>query len=237
MSCSSPTLGLANSPHSPSHCCPRRWLLCQALGASRGSGAVRTPVTAEPICVSSGILFPTPGFGDAALATPPCSTSSSAPFPPWGFHPRRPWDTSACPPVPVPAGNGAVPVQCFLTGEGRFVPASASFPCLSPFIFTPGCSHGMSLEQPRQSSDLALAPCLLLIRQPLLPGLPTAAPSLEKPGHSNLDTVCWCPACGAAWPHPIPWGRGRQDVPPGRNPARSQHLHHFPFLSPWSSLS
>lgn len=118
MSCSSPTLGLANSPHPTAALGGREVAsLPGFLGATRRSGAVETPVTAEPVCVSSDSLFRCPGFGDAAPRRSQCSTPSFAPSLPWGFHPKQPWDTLACPPLLLPAGNSAVPARA--VGEFR----------------------------------------------------------------------------------------------------------------------
>lgn len=146
---------------SPVHCCPWKQggaFSASLSGATRRSGAVETPLTAEPICVSSGSLFLTPCFwGCSSLLLPQFSTSSSAP--------SLPWDTLACPMSHCLQGTVLFLPRLWEKTEfsssqlGReglflFLPLSHVYP---PFIFTPGCSDGMSLEQPPQVSDLALA--------------------------------------------------------------------------------
>lgn len=113
-------------------------------GAPRRGGAGKVPVTAEPSVFPLAACSLPWLLGMQLPALPQCSTSSSAPSPPRGFHPKQPWDTLACPPLPQPEGEvlfcpgrGRDRVQCFLTGQGRFVPASASFPCLSPVYLHP----------------------------------------------------------------------------------------------------
>lgn len=196
---------------SPVHCCPWKQggaFSASLSGATRRSGAVETPLTAEPICVSSGSLFLTPCFwGCSSLLLPQFSTSSSAP--------SLPWDTLAC------------PMSHCLQGTVLFLPRlwerqSSVLPSWGGKVCSCFCLFPMFI--PRLSSPLAAAMecpwsshlrCQIWLlpvpQQPLLPLLPTAAPSLEKPGCSTLATVCWCPACGAAWLNPISWDWGRQE--------------------------
>lgn len=152
MSCSSPTLGLVNSPHSTAALQGREVVsLPDSLGATRSSGAVKTPVTAEPICVFSGSLFLTPGFGDAA---PCCSPSAPHPallLPCIGASTPSSLGTPWPIPIPLPAGNSAVPAQavgeteCSASQLGReglllLLPLSVFIPHLSsPLAATMEC--------------------------------------------------------------------------------------------------
>lgn len=166
MCCSSPMSGLASSP---SHCCPQR----QGGGFSAWSHqkwGCKGSCSAEPICVPSGSLFLTPAFGNAAPCFSPSASHPALLLPclgpstpsslgtPWlvpSATACREWCCS-CP------GRGRDRVQCFLAGEGRFVPASASFPCLSPIYLHPWLQRwnvpGATTSDCRSGSCLLPAP-------------------------------------------------------------------------------
>lgn len=227
---------------SPVHCCP--WKQGGAFSArlsraTRRSGAVETPLSAEPIYVSSGSLFLAPSFGDVA----PCC-SPSAPYPALllpclgASTPKQPWDTLAC------------PMSHCLQGTVLFLPRlwerqSSVLPSWGGKVCSCFCLFPMFI--PRLSSPLAAA--------------------MECPWSSHIRCQIWllplacsstgspCFPCSPAFPQQLlPWKS--QGVLPcagvllvellgstpspgtgaGRNPASPWHLHHFPFLSPGKLL-
>lgn len=210
---------------SPCHCCPRRQGGdFSARGATRRSGAGRAPVLLSPS------VFPTPGFGDAphpALLLPHLGASTPSSL-------GTPW---------------AVPLSQCLQGTVLFLPRlwqrqSSVLPNWEGKVCSCFCFFPMFI--PRLSSPLAAAmecpwssqvtsqtwllplacsstgsPCFPAFPQQLLPWKSQAIPAWAR--RAGVLLVELLGSISRGW--------GRQDVPPGRNPARPRHLHHFHFLS------
>lgn len=102
-------------------------------------------------------------------------------------------------------GCGRDRVQCFLTGEGRFVPASASFPCLSPVYLHPWLQQWNVPGAAR--SHLRPGSCLLPVPPQAAPvsqpSHSSSCPGKARPfqhGHGVLVSFwwsCWAPSPGA----------------------------------------
>lgn len=207
---------------SPCHCCPWRQGVDFSAMLCRSSGALQTPGAAEPICVSSGCQFLTPGFGDAAPPVLlPClgaSTPSSL---------GTPWA------VPVShCLQGTVlllprlgeTVQCLPAGEGRFVPVSAALPCLSPVYLHPWL-QGWHVPG-------AARPQIWLLPLACSSAGSSCFPASSFPG-TAMGTVCCVLLC-SSWLHPPP-GAGAGRGSSRQESCQPMDLHHFPFLSPWSA--
>lgn len=130
-------------------------------------GTVKAPVIAEPFCVASGRQWhglpalpqilghaapcrPQRSVGYVASrspCSPPLPSAAAASFPAVGLPGEAASGHPVLSPSPVACrerccscpgcGRDGERVQCFLTREGRFVPASASFPYLSPRFSSP----------------------------------------------------------------------------------------------------
>lgn len=197
-------------------------------GAPGRSGAVKTPGTAEPICVSSGSQFLTPVLG---MQHPQCSTSSSAPSLPWGSHPEQPWATLGCPRVPLPAGNSAGPARLWerqssaLPSRGGKV---CSCFCLFP-MFIPHLSSPLAagVECPWSSQGrLRSGSCLSPVPQQAAP----ASSCFPGPGgRSAMGTLCCCPALGLLAPsQPLGLGLGQAGPSQAMAPPSAPFIPHGP---------
>lgn len=215
---------------SPSHSCPPTREVASLPGAV---GLQRLQLLLSP-SVFPLVACSSPDFGDAA----PCH-SSSAPHPAlllpcFGASTPSslgaPWPV----PIPLPAGISSCPgcgrdrVQCFPSGQGRFAPASASFPCLSPHLSSPlaaamECPWSSHIRSQIWLLPLACSstgsPCFPAFPQQLLPWKSQGIlAGILCAGVLLVELLGLIPSPGT--------GAGRN--PPGRNPARPRDLHHSP---------
>lgn len=224
--------------------CPTAALASRVVASVSGSleatrRSVKTPVSAEPICVCSGSLFLTPGFGDAA----PCC-APSAPHPALllaclGASTQAALGHLGLSPVPLPAGNSAVPAQA--VGETCSVPPSwggkvcscfASFPCLSPVYLHPWLQRWN--VPGAATSGLSSGSCLLPVPQQ---AAPASQPSHSSSFPGKARAFYHGTQCAGVLLVELLGSTPSPGTGAGRNPARPWDLHHFPFLSPGSSLN
>lgn len=122
-------------------------------------------------------------------------------------------------------------VQSFLTREGSFFPAAASFPSLSP-----------RLSSPLAAAMVPVCSSPLISKPPGSPGAGHAGPAPLFPSSclpQQSQHPCsrrgraLCPA-GEPFPqlYPSVWARGRQSVSAAHVKAGRRALGHFPFVCP-----
>lgn len=100
-------------------------------------GAVRTLLLLSPAVFPLAACSLPQVLGMQLPATPPVLHIQLCSFPALGLLPRAALGHLGLSPSHCLQGTVLNRVQCFPAGEGRFAPASASFPCLSPHLSSP----------------------------------------------------------------------------------------------------
>lgn len=197
------------------------WRILPSTAALRGREVISAGALGlyRLLLLLSPPLFPLAATSLAQLwgmQLPQCSTSSSAPSLPWGFHPKQPWDPLGCPCVPGCGTDSSVPPSW----GGKVCSCFCLFAMFIPRLSSP-LAAGMECPWSSQASDLALA---CSSQAAPAPQPPTAAPSLAQP---------WAPgavSCSAALGSIPLLGLGQAGNSSRQESCPPMHLHHFPFF-------